>query len=255
MGWLSQTQSARSEKKCLDANGAQTAQRAGRAGFHQKYLLLHFSGKIHRFDPSRRTTSLPRPTLIKSIGFERCKRALCKWHLCCCCRPQSLPTPRSSTASLSPRCVQKHKLPDFCANLLQRLCLQPPHTLPQVQAAYSADSSSAGSPNCSDAIRVVQQLYLSAVESGDIDSWKAALLQESDLDAAHVEAIVQSIRVFNHFYNTANALNHLAGKLSRRISDPSPTGSESILSIASRACAFVLRQHRCSYNLFNGMYL
>jgi hypothetical protein len=66
----------------------------------------------------------------------------------------------------------------------------------QVKAAYSASSSNADNGACSDAIRIVRQLYVSALDSGDIDAWKAALLQESDLDATHVEAIVQSIQVF-----------------------------------------------------------
>jgi hypothetical protein len=43
-------------------------------------------------------------------------------------------------------------------------------------------------------LQIVRQLYVSALESGDIDIWKASLLQESDLDAAHVDAIVQSIQ-------------------------------------------------------------
>ena len=72
----------------------------------------------------------------------------------------------------------------------------PSHRLLQVKAAYSAEHSSSDRSSCSDAVRVVRQLYVSALESGDIDSWKAALLQESDLDAAHVEAIVHSIQVF-----------------------------------------------------------
>ena len=71
----------------------------------------------------------------------------------------------------------------------------PAHSLFQVQAAYSTDHGSGDSSTCSDAVRVVRQLYVSALESGDIDNWKATLLQESDIDAAHVEAIVQSIQV------------------------------------------------------------
>ena len=65
----------------------------------------------------------------------------------------------------------------------------------QINAACSARQSSADISCCNDAFRIVRQLCVSALESGDIDSWKAALLQESDLDASHVEAIAQSIQV------------------------------------------------------------
>jgi hypothetical protein len=64
----------------------------------------------------------------------------------------------------------------------------------QVKAAYSDGHLRESPPSCSDAFQIVRQLYVSALESGDIDIWKASLLQESDLDAAHVEAIVQSIQ-------------------------------------------------------------
>ena len=85
-----------------------------------------------------------------------------------------------------------HKLLDHVPPILHTS-----HYMFQIQAAYSAGHSSADSSTCSDAIRVVRQLYVSALESGDINNWKAALLQESDVDAAHVEAIVQSVQVLN----------------------------------------------------------
>jgi hypothetical protein len=69
-------------------------------------------------------------------------------------------------------------------------------TQSQIKAAYSAGDHIGGSSSCSDAIRIVRHLFVSALESGDIDSWKASLIQESDIDAMHVDTIVQSIQVF-----------------------------------------------------------
>lgn len=70
----------------------------------------------------------------------------------------------------------------------------------QVRAACSSEHGSAAISSSIDAIQIVRQLCVSASLSGDIENWKLALLQESDVDAPHVEAIVQSIQVvrFKH---------------------------------------------------------
>ena len=122
----------------------------------------------------------------------------------------------------------------------------------QIQAACSVGLCSADVSACSDASRIVRQLCISALDSGDVDCWKATVLQESDLDAAHVEAIAQAVQVtrLNHFPRLhLTTYRHILG---RRVRFEFDRLSRSVHSHQPRAepltCTF-LQLQRINWNV------
>jgi hypothetical protein len=106
-----------------------------------------------------------------------------------------LPPSVISNSALVNSLSQGEVCPPCAQYQLQRSCTRLTCRSFQIQAACSAGHSTAAVSSCSDAIQIVRQLCVSAALSGDIENWKLALLEESDVDAPHVEAIVQSVQV------------------------------------------------------------